>query len=143
MWCEFLLRGFFIRVSFLTFFYYKFSYVEKCNSCMIFSEIHLSRDSFSCGDQSVSKKWGSIDWFLYGASCRFLRELLERIINNSCVKICSSSNTLQFFDRSPNNVITILWKNFTSWCFVFYCDFICFLCDPVTILFCKVWINWA
>ena len=38
----------------------------------------------------------------------FLGNYLERIINNSCVKICSSSNTLQFFDRSPNNVITIL-----------------------------------
>ena len=36
--------------------------------------------------------------------------LSESFINNLCVKNCNSSNTLQFFHISPNNVNGILWK---------------------------------
>ena len=69
---------------------------------MVYSEIPFGRSSFSHGDQSVAKHCESTDWFLYGTHDSF--------INNLCVKICSSSSTLQFFHIPPNNVSGILWK---------------------------------
>lgn len=48
-------------------FTYKFSCVKKYNCPVVYSEIALGGDSFSCGDQSIDKQCGSVDWFLYGA----------------------------------------------------------------------------
>ena len=67
----------------------------------------LDRDLFSCGDRSVGKQWGLIDWFLYGAPYS-IEEFFKWIYQNHlliiCVKICNSSSILQFFHIPPNNV---------------------------------------
>ena len=57
------------------------------NCPIVYAEIPLGRDSFSCGDQSVGKQWGLIDWFLYGAPYSiegFLMNLWEWFNNNLC-----------------------------------------------------------
>ena len=56
-----------------------------------------SRNLFSRGDRSLAKHGGSIDWFLYGTHDSLegvLTYLSESFINNLCVKICNSFNTL-------------------------------------------------
>ena len=110
-WYRFLLRCFFKRVVLIL--NYKLLCVKKCNCPIVYSEIPLCRDSFSCGDRSAGKQCGLIAWFLYSARYSiegFLKNLLESFINNLCVKICNSSNTLQFFHIPLNNVSEILWK---------------------------------
>ena len=64
---------------------------------MVYLKIPLGRDWYSYGDQSIGKEWKSIDCFLYGAPYSmqwFLIPLPESIVNNLCVNICNSSNTL-------------------------------------------------
>ena len=59
----------------------------------------------------VGKQRGSIDWFQYRALSSkkdFLNNLSESFIKNLCIKICNSSNALQFFHIPPNNVSGIL-----------------------------------
>ena len=110
-WYGFLLRCFFKRVVLIL--NYKLLCVKKCNCPIVYSEIPLCRDSFSCGDRSAGKQCGLIAWFLYSARYSiegFLKNLLESFINNLCVKICNSYNTLQFFHMPLNNVSEILWK---------------------------------
>ena len=73
----------------------------------------------------------------------FLKSFSEPSINSLCLKVCNSSNTLQFFHIPPNNVSGILWKKFSSSYFAFYYHFIYFLCDPTPNLFDKIQINSA
>ena len=74
---------------------------------LIALSLPLGRDSFSCGNWSVGKQWGLIDWFLYGAPYS-IEEFFKWIYQNHlliiCVKICNSSSILQFFHIPPNNV---------------------------------------
>ena len=111
---------------------YKFSCVKKFNCPIVYSEIPLGGDSFSCGDRSIGKQCGLIDWFLYAAPYSiegFLKNLSESLINNLCVNICNSSITLQFFHIPPNNVSKILWKKlqFKIFCIFFHTLFIFFV----------------
>ena len=111
-WYGFLLSSFFIQVVLI--FNYKFSCVKKFYCPIVYSQIPLGRDLFSCGDWSVGKHYRLIDWFLYAASYSiegFLKKLSESFVNNLCVKISNSPITLQFFHIPPNNVNEIL-KNF-------------------------------
>ena len=74
---------------------------------LIALSLPLDRDSFSCGDRSVGKQWGLIDWFLYGAPYSiegFFKWIYQNHLLIICVKICNSSNILQFFHIPPNNV---------------------------------------
>ena len=74
---------------------------------MVYSEIVLVRDSFSCGDRRVAKQ-------LYGAPYRrevfffTKKNLSESFINNLCVKIFNDSSTLQSIHVPPNNMSGIL-----------------------------------
>ena len=135
--CGFLLRCFFIRVVLI--FSYKFSCVKKFNCALVYSEIYLGRDSFSCGDQSVGKQWRLIDWFLYGAPYSiegFSQWIYQNHLLLICVKICNSFNTLQFFHIPPNNVSDILWKKLQ---FIIFCIFLT-LC-LFSLWSCFVWLN--
>ena len=74
---------------------------------LIALSLPLDRDSFSCGDRSVGKQWGLIDWFLYGAPYSiegFFKWIYQNHLLIICVNICNSSNILQFFHIPPNNV---------------------------------------
>ena len=70
-WCRFLLKHFFYLVAFIITFNYKFSGITKHNCSMVYSEVPLRGDSFPCGDRSIGKHCGSIDWFIYSAACSF------------------------------------------------------------------------
>ena len=74
---------------------------------LIALSLTFDRDSFSCGDRSVGKQWGLIDWFLYGAPYSiegFFKWIYQNHLLIICVNICNSSNILQFFHIPPNNV---------------------------------------
>ena len=84
------------------------SCVKKCYCPIVYSEIPLGRDSFSCGDRSTGKQCGLIDWFLYGAPYSiegFLKNLSKLFINNLCVKICNSSNAAHTSHQRERNPI--------------------------------------
>ena len=117
--CGFLLRYFFIRVVLI--FNYKFSCVKKFNCAIVYSEIPLGRDSFSCGDRSVGEQWGLIDWFLYGAPYSieglFLMNLSESFI----------------IYTPSNNMSDILWKKLR---FIIFCIFLTLYLFSFVILLC-------
>ena len=74
---------------------------------LIALSLPLDRDSFSCGDRSVGKQRGLIDWFLYGAPYSiegFFQWIYQNHLLIICAKICNSSNILHFFHIPPNNV---------------------------------------
>ena len=93
---------------------------QECNYTIVCLDTPLGRKCFSCEDRSVDKQCGLIGWFLYDAPYStegFLKNLSDSFINNLCVEIRNSSNTLQFFYIPPNNVNRILWKNL-QFCFL-------------------------
>ena len=140
-WTDWFLRalGYFILVVLI--FNCKSSFVKKCNCLIVYSEIFFGRDLFSRRDQSVGKQWGLIDWFLYGAPYS-IEEFFKWIYQNHlliiCVKICNSSNTLQFFHIPPNNVSEILWKKLQ---FIIFCIFLTLLLFSLWSCFKLVWQN--
>ena len=96
-WYGFLLRCFFVQVVLI--FNYNFSCVKKCNCPIVYLEIPLGRDSFSCGDWSVDKQYKLIAWFLYGA-CYSIEGFL-RIYQNHLLIIYLSRFVIVPIHYSP------------------------------------------
>ena len=74
---------------------------------LIALSLPFGRDSFLCGDRSVSKQWGLSGWFLCGTPYiieGFFKWIYQNHLLIICVKICNSSNILQFFDIPLNSM---------------------------------------
>ena len=94
--CEFLLRGFLLRVAFIIIFNCQFSCVKTYNCSVVYSEIPLGRNSFSRGDRSLAKHCRSIDFFLHGTPDSLEGFSSESLINNLCF-VCDHISNL--FDK--------------------------------------------
>ena len=108
--CGFLLRCFFIRVVLI--FNYKFSCTKKFNCATVYSDNVIVETRFYL---ETGQLVSSEDWLiLYGApySIEGFSWIYQNHLLTIGVKICNSSNTLQFFHIPPSNVSNMLWKEF-------------------------------